>query len=139
MSGEHGLRGFQPVPAALIMRSRLTTLGASINAGAVPVVFRTPSEVACHGPTRRSYVTALRGQRRVPNHSLPAPMLPPAPVTSDLGMVLGGGGARGAYQVGVLHAIAARYPTLQVPILVGVSAGAVNATHLAAHRGTFAQ
>jgi NTE family protein len=61
-----------------------------------------------------------------------------APVTSDLGMVLGGGGARGAYQVGVLHAIAARYPTLQVPILVGVSAGAVNATHLAAHRGTFA-
>ena len=53
-------------------------------------------------------------------------------------MVLGGGGARGAYQVGVLHAIAARYPTLQVPILVGVSAGAVNATHLAAHRGTFA-
>jgi hypothetical protein len=66
-------------------------------------------------------------------------MLPPAPVTSDLGMVLGGGGARGAYQVGVLHAIAARYPTLQVPILVGVSAGAVNATHLAAHRGTFAE
>ena len=54
-------------------------------------------------------------------------------------MVLGGGGARGAYQVGVLHAIAARYPTLQVPILVGVSAGAVNATHLAAHRGTFAE
>ena len=54
-------------------------------------------------------------------------------------MVLGGGGARGAYQVGVLRAIAARYPQLRVPILVGVSAGAVNAMHLAAHRGSFAE
>ena len=63
----------------------------------------------------------------------------PTPVTSDLGMVLGGGGARGAYQVGVLRGIAAMYPELHVPILVGVSAGAVNATHLAAHRGTFAE
>lgn len=54
-------------------------------------------------------------------------------------MVLGGGGARGAYQVGVLRAIAARYPQLQIPILVGVSAGAVNTTHLAAYQGTFAE
>ena len=66
-------------------------------------------------------------------------MTAPTPVTSDLGMVLGGGGARGAYQVGVLRGIAAMYPELHVPILVGVSAGAVNATHLAAHRGTFAE
>ena len=63
----------------------------------------------------------------------------PTPATTDLGLVLGGGGARGAYQVGVLRAIAARYPHLQIPILVGVSAGSVNATHLAAHRGTFAE
>ena len=54
-------------------------------------------------------------------------------------MVLGGGGARGAYQVGLLNAIARRYPHLKVPILVGVSAGAVNTIHLAAHRGTFAE
>lgn len=54
-------------------------------------------------------------------------------------MVLGGGGARGAYQVGLLRAIARRYPHLQVPILVGVSAGAVNTIHLASHRGTFAE
>lgn len=63
----------------------------------------------------------------------------PTPVTSDLAMVLGGGGARGAYQVGLLGAIARRYPHLKVPILVGVSAGAVNTIHLAAHRGTFAE
>ena len=63
----------------------------------------------------------------------------PTPATADLGMVLGGGGARGAYQVGVLRGIARRYPQLHVPILVGVSAGAVNTTHLAAHRGTFAE
>lgn len=61
----------------------------------------------------------------------------PTPITPDLGMVLGGGGARGAYQVGVLRGIARRYPHLRIPILAGVSAGAVNATHLASHRGTF--
>jgi len=54
-------------------------------------------------------------------------------------MVLGGGGARGAYQVGLLNAIAKRYPHLKIPILVGVSAGAVKTNHLAAHRGTFAE
>jgi NTE family protein len=67
-----------------------------------------------------------------------APPLP-TPVTNDLAMVLGGGGARGAYQVGVLRGIAARYPNLRVPILVGVSAGAVNAIHLAAHQGSFGE
>jgi NTE family protein len=63
----------------------------------------------------------------------------PTPITSDLAMVLGGGGARGAYQVGLLRGIARRYPHLKIPILVGVSAGAVNTTHLASHRGTFEQ
>jgi NTE family protein len=63
--------------------------------------------------------------------------LRPTPATNDLAMVLGGGGARGAYQVGMLRAIARRYPHLKIPILVGVSAGAVNTIHLAAHRGTF--
>lgn len=61
----------------------------------------------------------------------------PTPVTSDLAMVLGGGGARGAYQVGVLRGIARRYPHLRIPILAGVSAGAINTVHLAAHQGTF--
>ncbi len=61
----------------------------------------------------------------------------PTPVTSDLAMVLGGGGARGAYQVGLLQAIARDYPHLRIPILTGVSAGAVNTIHLANHRGSF--
>jgi NTE family protein len=50
--------------------------------------------------------------------------------------VLTGGGARGAYQVGVLRSIARRFPTLQIPILTGVSAGAVNAAFLAQHGAT---
>jgi NTE family protein len=54
-----------------------------------------------------------------------------------LGIVLTGGGARGAYQVGVLSWIAKRYPSLQVPILTGVSAGAVNTAYLASHPGDF--
>jgi NTE family protein len=50
-----------------------------------------------------------------------------------------GGGARGAYQVGTLRALARHLPDLHVPIITGVSAGAVNAVHLASHHGTFAQ
>src|SRR5690606_28934328 len=57
----------------------------------------------------------------------------------QLGMLLTGGGARGAYQVGVLRWIARQYPDLDVPILTGVSAGAVNIVKLAARTGTFAQ
>ncbi len=53
--------------------------------------------------------------------------------------MLTGGGARGAYQVGVLRWIARQYPDLQIPIVTGVSAGAVNAGHLAAHHGNFSQ
>jgi len=63
-------------------------------------------------------------------------MLPP--VTSGVrGLVMGGGGARAAYQVGVLRALAHRFPDLDVPIITGVSAGAINAVHLAAHPGNF--
>jgi len=54
---------------------------------------------------------------------------------TDLALVLGGGGARGAYQVGVLRAIARRYPEVAFPILTGVSAGAVNTAHIASGRG----
>ena len=64
--------------------------------------------------------------------------LPPA-IESDLAVVLTGGGARGAYQVGVLNWLAQNHPKLQVPILTGVSAGAINAAQIAAHPGTFQQ
>jgi len=52
--------------------------------------------------------------------------------------VLTGGGARAAYQVGVVCAIAERAPELEFPILTGVSAGAINAVYLAAHHGPLA-
>lgn len=64
---------------------------------------------------------------------------PSTPDYGDLALVLTGGGARAAYQVGMLRHLARRYPDLRAPILTGVSAGAVNAVHLAAHHGTFAQ
>lgn len=59
-------------------------------------------------------------------------------VRTDLALVLGGGGAHAAYQVGVLAAIVERVPDLEFPILTGVSAGAINTAYLAAHRGSFA-
>lgn len=51
-------------------------------------------------------------------------------------LVLSGGGARAAYQVGVLAAITERAPQTTFPIITGVSAGAINAAHLAAHQGS---
>ena len=57
----------------------------------------------------------------------------------DLGLVMGGGGARAAYQVGFLRYLARRFPDLDVPIVTGVSAGAINAAHLASHHGSFHQ
>jgi len=57
----------------------------------------------------------------------------------ELALVMTGGGARGAYQVGLLRFLAKRYPDLRFRIISGVSAGAVNAAHLAQHRGTFPQ
>lgn len=64
---------------------------------------------------------------------------PGTPDYGDLALVLTGGGARAAYQVGLLRHLARRYPGLRAPIMTGVSAGAVSAVHLAAHHGTFAQ
>ncbi len=49
--------------------------------------------------------------------------------------MLSGGGARASYQVGVLRHIGQHRPELAVPILTGVSAGAINAVFLAAHTG----
>lgn len=64
----------------------------------------------------------------------PAPSSP----SGSLALAMGGGGARAAYQVGFLRFLARRYPDLDIPYLTGVSAGAINAAHLAGHQGSFA-
>lgn len=55
------------------------------------------------------------------------------------GVVLTGGGARAAYQVGVLRAIADMYPDWNHPfnVIIGTSAGAINAMAVAGNRGLF--
>ena len=58
--------------------------------------------------------------------------------SSDLAVMLTGGGARAAYQVGLLKGIARHFPDLRFEIIVGVSAGAINAAYLASFRGTLA-
>ncbi|HSL81338.1 MAG TPA: patatin-like phospholipase family protein [Thermoanaerobaculia bacterium] len=60
-----------------------------------------------------------------------------SPGTGGVALVLSGGGARAAYQVGVLRALARRRPDLRVPVVTGVSAGAINAALLACHPGSF--
>jgi NTE family protein len=56
--------------------------------------------------------------------------------TGDLAVMLTGGGARAAYQVGLLKGLARHFPALRIGIITGASAGAINATYLASHQGT---
>lgn len=51
-------------------------------------------------------------------------------------LVLSGGGARAAYQVGLLRHLGKRRPDRFFPILAGVSAGAINTAQLASHPGS---
>ena len=55
----------------------------------------------------------------------------------DLALVLSGGGARAAYQIGLLRHLASRHPDLSPGILTGVSAGGIIATCLASRDGDF--
>lgn len=71
--------------------------------------------------------------------NVPGETSPPSADLGELALVMGGGGARGAYQVGLLRHLARKFPTLRLPILTGVSAGALNVAHLAQHTGTFAE
>jgi NTE family protein len=69
--------------------------------------------------------------------------VPPSPeetaLAGDLALVLSGGGARGAYQAGVLRGLTRRIPDLRFSIITGVSAGGINATFLASHPGSTAE
>lgn len=61
-------------------------------------------------------------------------------IQKKTGLILSGGGARAAYQVGVLKAIADSLPKNAknpFPILCGTSAGSINATTLAIHARHF--
>jgi NTE family protein len=60
-------------------------------------------------------------------------------MNNDLALVLGGGGAHAAYQVGFLRCLAGHFPDLRIPILTGISAGAINAAFIANYRGTLAE
>ena len=84
----------------------------------------------------------MTDNQRTPTRADPTARTPldaSTPDFGDLAAVLTGGGARGAYQIGVLRALARQFPELRIPVLVGVSAGAVNATYLANHSGTMSQ
>lgn len=61
------------------------------------------------------------------------------PNRPHLALVLSGGGARAAYQVGFLRFLVRQFPDFSPDILTGVSAGAINAAFLAAHAGNFRQ
>src|SRR5688572_3488648 len=55
---------------------------------------------------------------------------------ASLALTLPGGGARGAYQAGVLSRLGETFADLDVGIVTGVSAGAINAAYLCNHPGS---
>ncbi len=57
---------------------------------------------------------------------------------SRIALVLTGGGARAAYQIGFLRCLARNMPAERFDIITGVSAGAINASFLACHSGPLA-
>ncbi len=62
------------------------------------------------------------------------------PLLPKVGLVLTGGGARAAYQVGVLRAVSAMLPKgarNPFPVICGTSAGAINATSIAVSARNF--
>jgi NTE family protein len=85
-----------------------------------------------------------RIEQRVDRSKSSTPPVEPGRATRDasggdaagtLGLVLSGGGARAVYQVGVLRGLARWLPDLRFDVVTGVSAGAINATYLAARPG----
>ena len=58
---------------------------------------------------------------------------------SNLALMLSGGGARAAYQVGFLRILAREFPGVVPDILTGVSAGGINAAYLAARQEPFGE
>jgi len=82
-----------------------------------------------HANTPSAVPSAWRARRRRANGT-----------GAELGLVLPGGGARAAYQVGVLHGIAELLPEhspTPFPIVAGTSAGAINAAMVACHAQDF--
>ena len=63
-------------------------------------------------------------------------MIGPSP-GSGLALMLSGGGARAAYQVGFLRLLAREFTGIVPDILTGVSAGGINAAYLAARQEPF--
>src|SRR5436190_11170755 len=58
------------------------------------------------------------------------------PRGNSAALVLSGGGARAAYQVGLLRYIERAFPDFRFQIVCGTSAGGINAVYLASHAGS---
>ena len=90
---------------------------------------------------RRRFLTALGGALvscpRGPYTRTMAENTSSQDFNAGQALVLSGGGARAAYQVGCMRALANGLPQYRPQILTGVSAGAINATHLAAFHGSW--
>ena len=95
---------------------------------------RSPSQPHSSPPRRLVWAAQhdvfLRHERAAPSSS--------APSSRRLAMILSGGGARGAYEVGVLSYIFDELTRMRgapprIDILCGTSVGAINACYLAAH------
>src|SRR5205823_5044902 len=87
----------------------------------------------CNWPRRRN---AFDSSKPVEPHGVFCSCM--TPIADSLALVLTGGGARGAYQVGVLRCLARHLPKNAFDIITGVSAGAINAAFVASRNAPLA-
>src|SRR6187455_1925109 len=70
---------------------------------------------------------------------LPISAQEPTNGSPQVALVLSGGGARAAYQVGLLRYLRRAFPDFRFQIITGTSAGAINAAYVAGYPGTMAE
>src|SRR6185503_16251058 len=95
--------------------------------------------VGSPGRTARECIAALAGASA--RSRMLAPAMTTNPMTTQrnggpVALVLSGGGARAAYQVGLLRYLRRAFPDFRFQIITGTSAGGINAAYLASHAGT---
>ncbi len=102
---------------------------------------REEASISSSYTQRATVAHPMSDQAAIPELAPDEPGAMPAagPEGRCVALAMSGGGARAAYQMGVLRGVMRAHPEFAPTILTGVSAGAINAGYLANHNGSFTE